>query len=139
MTSIPGQPDTTSGSPDRESRRLRDPLMRFNLLDEIARVAGEPEWGDGDRNSIVLAKGARFRLLLTVLRDGAQMDDDNGAATLSVQVITGSATIGRGPDQAILAPGELAVVEAGSPWTLTATGETAVLTTLAWPEDRAGV
>src|SRR5438477_1554812 len=106
---IAGEPDTTSGSDTRDSRTLREPFMRFNLLDEIGRLAGEPEWNERDRNSIVLAKDARFRMLLTVLRNGARMTDDDGEATLSIQLITGSATAARGRDSVMLAPGEIAV------------------------------
>jgi hypothetical protein len=140
MTQIPGEPDTTSGSGVRDSRSLRDPLMQFNLLDEIGRLAGEPQWGDGDRNSIVLAKDARFRILLSVLRENARIAEEDGDwGTMSVQLITGSATIARGPREILLAPGELAVLEGGAAWSVTAHAESAILLTLAWPEGRAGV
>ena len=138
-TSIQGEPDTTSGTGVRESRGLREPMMRFNLLEEIARLASEPQWNDGDRNSIVLAKDARFRMLLSVLRNGARLGDDDGEATLSVHLITGSATVRRGQDEVMLAPGEIAVLEAGSGWSIESDQESAVLTTLAWPEEQAGV
>jgi quercetin dioxygenase-like cupin family protein len=139
MTRIPGEHDTTTGSGTRDARALRDPLMQFNLLDEIGRLAGEPEWGEGDRNSIVLAKDARFRILLSVLRDGARLADDDAAATLSVQLLTGSATVARGTHEVLLAPGEVAVVEAGDAWSVAAHAESAVLLTLGWPEERARV
>jgi quercetin dioxygenase-like cupin family protein len=136
---IAGEPDTTSGSATRDPRTLRQPLMRFNLLDEIGRLAGEPQWNDGDRNSIVLAKDARFRMLLTVLRSGARMSDDDGEATLSIHLITGSATAARGRDSVVLAPGEIAVLEAGSRWSLEANEESAALLTFSWPEELARV
>ena len=136
---IPGEPDTTSGSDVRDSRSLREPLMTFNLLDEIARLAGEPQWSDGDRNSIVLAKDARFRMFLTVLRDGARLADDDGEATLSIHLVTGTVGVRRGDDESMLAPGEVAVLQAGAAWSVSALAESAVLLTLAWPEDRARV
>ena len=136
---IAGEPDTTSGSGTRDSRTLREPLMQFNLLDEIARLAGEPEWNERDRNSIVLAKDARFRMLLTVLRSGARMTDEDGEATLSIHLITGSATATRGRHSVMLAPGEIAVLEANSSWSLEADHESAVLLTFSWPEELARV
>jgi hypothetical protein len=140
MSQIEGEPDTTSGSDTRDSRPLRDPLMRFNVLDEIGRLAGEPQWNDGDRNSIVLAKDARFRILLSVLRENARLAEDAAdAGTFSVQLITGSATVMRGDRGLLLAPGEIAVLEGGDAWSVTAHAESAVLLTLAWPEGRAGV
>ena len=133
-TDIPGEHDTTSGSDSRDSRQLRQPLMRFAVLDEIARLAGEPEWNSTDRNSIVLAKDARFRMMLSVLRRGARLSDDDGEATFSLQLVTGSVTVMRGGEQLQLAPGEIAVVEAGASWSVEAAEESAVLMTLAWPE-----
>jgi len=138
-TNIPGEPDTTSGSGLREPRPLREPLMRFNLLDEISRLAGEPQWSEGDRNSIALAKDPHFRILLTVLKTGARIGDDDADATMSVHLITGSATVRHGADEVHLVPGEVAVLEAGSGWQLHADQESAALLTLAWPEERAGV
>lgn len=138
MTQIPGEPATTSGSGVRDSRPLRDPLMHFNLLDEIGRLAGEPQWNDGDRNSIVLAKDARFRILLSVLRDGAGLADDDAYATIAVHLLTGSAMVTRGDREVLLAPGEIAVLEAGDAWSVAARAESAVLLSLSWPEEMAG-
>ena len=56
MDQVPGSMETTSGSDGREARSLREPLMLFDLAAEIDRLTAESEWGDGDRNSIVLAK-----------------------------------------------------------------------------------
>jgi len=136
---IAGEPDTTSGSPTRDSRTLREPLMRFALLPEIGRLTGEPQWNEGDRNSIVLAKDARFRMFLTVLRSGAGLGDDDGEATLSIHLITGSVTATRDRDSVMLAPGEIAVLEAGSSWSLEADQESAALLTFSWPEGLARV
>ena len=138
-TDIPGEHDTTSGSDTRDARPLRDPLMRFVLLDEIARLAGEPQWAANDRNAIVLAKDARFRMVLTVLRPGARFADKDGEATFSLQLVTGSVTVARDEQQLLLAPGEIAVVEAGASWFVEAAEESAVLMTLAWPEALAEV
>ena len=139
MTHIPGEPDTTSGSATREPRPLREPLMRFNLLDEISRLAGEPQWSDGDRNAIALAKDSQFRMLLTVLRAGAKIGDDDADSTLSVHLITGSATVRRDRETIHLAPGEIAVLEGGSGWELDADQESAALITMSWREEQARV
>jgi quercetin dioxygenase-like cupin family protein len=139
MNQIPGEFSTTSGSSVRDARPLRDPLMQFNVLEEIARLADEPQWSDGDRNSIVLAKDARFRMLLTVLRQGARLADEDAAATLSAHLLTGSASVRRGDAEVLLAPGEIAVLESGASWELVAQAESAVLLTLAWPEAQTGV
>jgi hypothetical protein len=58
---VPGTMDQTSGSDDRASRPLRDPLMKFDLREEIDRLSCERQWDEDGRNSIVLAKDARLR------------------------------------------------------------------------------
>ncbi len=137
--SIPGQRATTSGSPTREARSLRDPPMRFALRDEAARLAAEPEWTDGDRNSIVLAKDARFRMLLSVLRQGAVFHGEEADSTASVQLISGDVAVECGGAYVDLAPGEVAVLDAGDGWSLHATRDSSVLLTLSWPTEKVRV
>ena len=114
----------------RESRPLSEPILQFSLLDEIARLAGEPQWSDGDRNSIVLARDEQFRVLLTVMRRGAQIADRDGTETLSLQLLSGSVMVRRDAADAVLAPGELVVLERGGAWSIDALEESAALFTL---------
>ena len=77
-------PDQTSGSPVREARPLMERLLVFDLPVEIARLREEPTFEGKDRNSMTLAKESDFRVLLTVLRPGAALDEQDGEGRMSV-------------------------------------------------------
>ena len=130
----------TSGSETRESRPMMDQVLVFELQQEVATLRQEGEWTEGDRNSRMLAKDVDFRVLLSVLRDGATIDEQDGDARVSVQLLAGAGSLRvGGVGEAQLSAGQLAAIDAGQPWTLTARGECAVLLTFAWPPEKAGV
>ena len=136
-TSAYGQ---TSGTDSRESRPMMDRLLVFDLESELARLTSEPQWADGDRNSVMLAKEIDFRVLLSVLRAGATIDEQDGDARVSVHVLKGRAGVRvDGGGEAELGAGQLATIDVGRAWFLTASEESAVLLTFAWPREKAGV
>jgi quercetin dioxygenase-like cupin family protein len=130
---------TTSGSQVRESRPLMERLMVFSLSDEIEALRAESQWEENDRSSRTLAKDVDFRALLSVLHTGATLDEADGDARASLQVLEGTALLDVDGEQTELAQGHLAVVDSGHPWTLRATSDCAVLLTLSWPLEKAGV
>ena len=65
----------TSGTDTRGSRPLMEDLMVFSLPAEIDALREEDEYKNGDRNSATLAKEVDFRVLLSVLRRGATLDE----------------------------------------------------------------
>jgi quercetin dioxygenase-like cupin family protein len=132
-----GSYGTTSGSDERESRPLMERLMLIDLGAEIERLRGEEDWQERDRNSRMLAKEVDFRVMLTVMRVGARLTEEDGDARVSIQMLDGGARLDVGRDEEKLPPGALAVVDAGQPWALTASGDCAVLLTLAWPREKA--
>ena len=130
---------STSGSRERESRPLMDRLMVFSLADEIEALRAEAQWEENDRNSRTLAKDVDFRALLSVLHSGATLGEADGDARASLQILEGSAQLEVDDEATDLESGQLAVVDSGHPWTLRATTDCAVLLTLSWPIDKAGV
>jgi len=130
---------STSGTRERAARSVMEPVMAFGLAAEIERLRGEHEWADGDRNSVTLAKEVDFRVLLSVLRGGARLSEDDGDARVSIHVIDGVVRLDAAGTQPQLTAGALAVIDAGRRWQLTATGDSAVLLTFAWPREKAGV
>ncbi len=130
---------STSGTDERGSRPLMEPLMVFSLADEIESLRSEPQWVDNDKNSRTLAKDVDFRALLAVMHSGAALDEQDGDARASVQILEGLAELDVDGEVTSLATGQLAVVDSGRPWTLRATTDCAFLLTLAWPIDKAGV
>lgn len=137
MTSAYG---TTSGTESRGARPLMEGLMIFGLGDEIAGLRAEDPYLDGDRNSVTLAKEVDFRVLLSALHTGATLDEQDGDARASLHILDGEAALRIGDGEAAqLSAGDIAVVDAGRPWSLTARSDCAVLLTLAWPREKAGV
>jgi quercetin dioxygenase-like cupin family protein len=133
-----GEYDSTSGSDTRESRALMGRLLVFDLHAEIRRLRSEEQWTDGDRNSVTLAKDVDFRVLLTVLRRGVTIDETDGDARASIQLISGEATLEADGRSIRLSSGQLAALDQGVAWNLSATEDSALLLTLAWPRDKAG-
>lgn len=129
----------TSGTTVRESRTLMEQLLVFSLPEEIAALRDECRASGTDRASRTLAKDVDFRALLSVLDAGATLDQHHGDARASIQLLDGSALLDVDGQQTELSAGRLAVVDSGYPWTLRATSNCAVLLTLAWPVEKAGV
>jgi hypothetical protein len=134
-----GSHGSPGGSDTRSARTMIEPLMRFSLESEADALRLEPEYREGDRNSRTLAKETDLRVMLTVLREGAALDEQDGDARATVQVIDGTATIEIDGAEAHLQPAELAVVDQGQPWIIRADSDCALLLTIAWPPEKAGV
>ncbi len=132
-----GSYGSTSGSDEREPRAVMERLMLFDLGAEIERLRAEEDWQERDRSSRMLAKEVDFRVMLTVMRVGARLTEEDGDARVSIQMLDGGARLDVGTDEEKLPPGALAVVDSGHPWALTASGDCAVLLTFAWPREKA--
>lgn len=129
----------TTGTDVRESRPLMERLMVFSLADEIEALRAEWQWADNDKNSRTLAKDVDFRALLSVMHTGATIDEQDGDARASLHVLEGRAELQVEDERSELGPGQLAVIDVGRPWVLRAVTDCAVLLTLAWPLEKAGV
>jgi mannose-6-phosphate isomerase-like protein (cupin superfamily) len=129
----------TSGNDEREARSLMDRLLVFSLPDAARGLRAEAEFREGDRNSVTLAKEVDFRILMSVLKDGAIIHENNGDARASVQLLDGNAALDVDGDEANLTAGQLATIDVGHRWQLTSRGESTVLLTIAWPREKAGV
>jgi quercetin dioxygenase-like cupin family protein len=134
-----GSYGSTSGTESRGSRPLIENLMVFSLPAEIDALREEDQYKNGDRNSATLAKELDFRVLLSVLRPGATLDEQDGDARASLQLLNGTATLTVGEQESELDELDVAVIDAGRPWAFRATSDCALLLTLAWPREKAGV
>jgi quercetin dioxygenase-like cupin family protein len=126
---------STTGTDERAGRALMEGLMSFDLGAEATALREEEQFTSGDRNSRTLAKDVDFRVLLSVLRPGAELDEQDGDARASIQVLEGRAVLRVQDEQAELKAWQMAVVDAGQPWNLRATSDCTLLLTLAWPTD----
>lgn len=125
-------PGETSDSPQRPSQRLSGRVLDFNLEQEVARLHGEPAWQRGQRNAITLAKAPEFRVILTVLKAGAHVQEHQVGAGFTLQGISGRVRVHL-PGEAIdIVPGQLLVLESGIAHDVEALQESAFLLTIAW-------
>jgi hypothetical protein len=135
-----GSYGATSGTDTRGARPLIENLMVFSLEAEAEALKNEEPYRNGDRNSATLAKEVDFRVLLSVLRSGATLDENDGDARTSIQVLEGTANISIGEgEEAQMTEYDVAVIDAEQSWVLRATSDCAVLLTLAWPREKAGI
>ena len=130
---------STTGTDERDSRAMMDRLLVFSIADEIAALRGEKEWEENEKTSRTLAKDLDFRAMLTVMHTGASLDEQDGDGRASIQVVDGESELEVSGETRELSAGQLAVIDSGNSWTLRATSDCAVLITLAWPIEKAGI
>jgi quercetin dioxygenase-like cupin family protein len=135
MSQRPHRSTTTGGSDEREARTLTEPLMRFDLAGEAARLRAEAAYLDGDRNARTLAKAGSFRMVLVAFRAGAAFDEDDQRGTVALQLLEGRLTVRVGQERIELAAGEVAVVTAEHPWSAVAAVDGLLLIGLSWPPE----
>ena len=124
--------DVTSGSDTREARVVGGDLQIADLAQEIERLRSEPEASQRDRNSVLLYKDEELRVLLTVLRQGAQLDEQRADGRFSLHVLEGAVQVDTQGGGAPLVQGQIAAAELTGPWTVTARQDSVLLLTLAW-------
>ena len=133
----PGVPEhevreETSGSDMREARPLMERLMVYPLDEEISRLRTEPQWQEGEKNTLALAKTGDLRVLLTTLRAGSALTEFDGEGSATIQVLSGRLVVTFEDASDVIEAGEFAVLEGGTPWRIEAAQEAALLLTLAW-------
>ncbi|HSK52007.1 MAG TPA: hypothetical protein VLA44_04575 [Clostridia bacterium] len=123
---------TTTGTDEagRPSRSLRPALEVHDLGTEGVGLLGEPQWSDGDRNSKTLLKTESLRVVLTALRAGATMENDDPDEAVAIHGLQGSLAIGVDDGEVTVAAGQLVCLAGGDPWRLTATTDSLFLLSL---------
>ena len=126
---------TTRGGDEREARSLSAPLLRFELVEEVARLRAETPYAEGDRNARTLAKVGAFRLVLVAFRSGAVFDENDQRGTVALQVIEGRVALRVNEETVEIGEAEVAVVAPEHPWTAVALADGILLVHLAWPPE----
>lgn len=129
--------DMTTGTDLRQPRSMDPSVLGVDLMAEAERLRGEPSWAAHGRAAKTLAKAPQFRVVLSLLRAGREIGEDDAWAPLAVQVLRGSATASRGQDGAELDAGGLAWFGEGPGWRVRATEDAVLLISMSWPEERA--
>jgi len=79
----------TCGSAQRTPQRLDLPTMSFDLGHEQEQLRLEESYRAGDRNARTLVKEAGLRVVLTVMRSGARLEEHKTSGPISIQTLTG--------------------------------------------------
>jgi len=130
----------TTHKPDQNSKdlnrlpHLANPLLRFNLSDELRQLRSEDSWQrETGRSSKTLAKYPDFRIVLVLMKANTQMKEHHADARISIHSLQGKIRIHL-PDQKIELPaGELMALDHGIPHDVDAMEESAFLITISWP------
>ena len=121
-----GVDDRTTTGTDHAGRPARTLAPELEVLDIGAEGVGllaEPEWSGGDRNSKTLFKSDALRVVLTALRSGAEMQNDDPDEAVMIQALQGSVTVGSSSEEATLATGQVLCLGGGTPWRITAASD----------------
>ncbi|HEU5205442.1 MAG TPA: hypothetical protein VFU17_14210 [Candidatus Limnocylindrales bacterium] len=87
----------------------------------------EPQWTDGDRNSRTLFKADTLRIVLTALRAGAVMQNEDPDEAVAIQPIQGEIAVRVGSQDVPARSGELVCVGHGEPWEVRASADSLFL------------
>ncbi len=111
----------------RPSRTLVPSLEVLDVRAEGVGLLAEPQWADGDRNSKTLLKSDGLRIVLTALRAGATMDNDDPDEAVAIHTLQGAVRVRAAGQDVAVGMGELVCLAGGDPWTLTAEGDSLLL------------
>jgi quercetin dioxygenase-like cupin family protein len=93
----------TGGSAQRPPQRLDLPTMSFDLVREQEQLRQEESYRAGDRNAKTLVKETGLRVVLTVMRSGARLQEHKTSGPVSLQTLAGHIRL-RTPEGAVELP-----------------------------------
>ena len=119
--------------------QLAEPLLQFDLLEELRQLRHEDSWQrQTGRSSKTLAKYPDLRIILVLMKANTQMNEHRAEGRVSIHVLLGRICIHL-PDQKVnLAVGQLLVLDCGMVHNVEALEESAFLLTISWPKGQSG-
>ena len=106
-------PGETSGSSQRQARRVADSSLDFDLDRELTTLKEEPSWQRGDRNARTLVEEPAFRVTLTALKAGTRLREHRAAGWVSIQALRGHLRVHVSRREVDLPAGRVVVLEPG--------------------------
>jgi quercetin dioxygenase-like cupin family protein len=115
--------------------KLAEPLLQFDLLEELRQLRHEDSWQrQTGRSSKTLAKYPDLRIILVLMKANTQMNEHRAEGRVSIHALLGKICIHL-PDQKLnLAVGQLLVLDCGMVHNVEALEESAFLLTISWPK-----
>jgi quercetin dioxygenase-like cupin family protein len=130
MTETQREFTTGTDHAGRPARSLRPSLEVLDIGAEGVGLLAEPQWSEGDRNSKTLLKTESLRLVLTALRAGASMENEDPDESISVQGLQGTLDVELDGATVAVHKGELVCLAGGDPWRLSASSDCLFLLTV---------
>ena len=113
---------------------LANPLLRFNLSEELRQLRNEDSWQrETGRSSKTLAKYPDFRIVLVLMKASTQMKEHHADARISIHSLQGKIRIHLPGQEVELPAGELMALDHTIPHDVEAVEESAFLITISWP------
>jgi len=122
----------TSGSSERATQLLSGAWLAFDLAAEAAQLRYERGYREGDRNANTLVKASNFRVILTVLRAGAQLLAHQTAGAVAIQTLEGQLRLHVGGLPVDLPAGHLLALEPSVVHDVEAAVDSTFLLTIGW-------
>lgn len=120
----------------REPGVLAATSLKFNLEEEIRRLQAEPRWQAG-HTAKTIAKYADFRVVLVVMKAGAQLVRHRTAGRISIQACRGNIRVlfsGEFKNETVnMSAGNLLMLDREVAHDVEALTDSAFLLTIAWP------
>ena len=105
-------------------------LALLDIGAEGVALLTEAQWTDGDRNSRTLFKADTLRIVLTAMRAGAVMQNEDPDEAVTIQPIQGEIAVRVGAQELPARSGELVCVGHGQPWEVRASADSLFLLTV---------
>jgi len=121
----------TSGSAQRLPQRLALPTLSFDLMGELEQLRREESYRGGDRNAKTLVKEHGLRVVLTVMRSGARLQEHTTAGAVSIQTLTGHIRLHALQETIELPVGHVVMIDSNISHDVEAVEESAFLLTIA--------
>ena len=118
---------------------LAEPLLRFDLQQELRELRREDSWGrETGRSSKTLAKYPDFRIVLVLMKASTHMNEHKAEARISIQALVGRIRLHLPEREPLeLSAGQLLALDCGMPHDVEALEESAFLLTVSWPKGTA--
>lgn len=126
----------------REARLERldaSALHVLGLEEYIRTLRAEPEYARSGRSGITLVKSPGLRLVLEVLRQGAELAEHRAPGPITVQVLEGEIRFHAGPDTFRIRAHELLALPPRRPHAVEAVRDSVLLITLAAGSEKGDV
>ena len=112
------------------SQRMMSPIARLDLAAEIESMRSGARANGHVAKTLV--RSPQLRLVLMLLRRGAEIPVHQAEGALTIHVLEGRARLAAADDAHELVAGQLAVFEPGVPHAVAAIEDSAILLTIAW-------